>query len=89
MNFYYWYYGTYALFQLASHDDDRSWRTWNERMKGALLPTQRRGGCEDGSWDPDDPWSLVGGRIYATAINALTLEIYYRYERATDAPAGR
>jgi hypothetical protein len=24
---------------------------------------------------------MVGGRVYATAINALTMEIYYRYKR--------
>jgi hypothetical protein len=26
-----------------------------------------------------DRWSGEGGRVYATAINALTLEVYYRY----------
>ena len=80
VNFYYWYYGTYAMFQLGG----QPWEQWNERMKEALLPHQRRNGCEDGSWDPDDPWSPVGGRVYATAINALTLEIYYRYARAQE-----
>ena len=43
---------------------------------------QRMGGCEDGSWNPVGEWCLAGGRVYATAINALTLEIYYRYKRA-------
>ncbi|RKY14224.1 MAG: hypothetical protein DRP82_04360, partial [Planctomycetota bacterium] len=41
---------------------------------------QRRGGCADGSWDPVGKWGMVGGRVYSTALNALTLEIYYRYE---------
>lgn len=80
VNFYYWYYGTYAMFQLGG----QPWHDWNERMKSALLPMQRRGGCESGSWDPVDPWSLIGGRVYATAINALTLEIYKRYERVKE-----
>jgi hypothetical protein len=83
VNFYYWYYGTYAMFQLGG----QPWHDWNEKMKAALLPHQRRGGCEDGSWDAECPWSLTGGRVYATAINALTLEIYYRYERAKEQPA--
>jgi hypothetical protein len=77
LNFYYWYYGTYAMFQIG----ESKWRTWNEAMKKALLPTQRRGGCEDGSWDGLGEWCVAGGRVYATALNALTLEIYYRYER--------
>ena len=39
--------------------------------------------CEDGSWDPAvDKWGSIGGRVYATAINVLTLEVYYRYPRA-------
>lgn len=78
LNFYYWYYGTYAMFQVGG---DR-WHAWNKSMQQALLPRQRQRGCEDGSWDPLAEWCLAGGRVYATAINALTLEIYYRYERA-------
>lgn len=78
VNFYYWYYGTYAMFQVGGDP----WKDWNKAMQGALLPRQRMGGCEDGSWDPVDEWCLCAGRVYATAINALTLEIYYRYERA-------
>jgi len=78
MNFYYWYYGTYAMFQVGGS----KWKEWNDSMQQALLPNQRKGGCEDGSWDPVSEWSLAGGRVYSTAINALTLEIYYRYERA-------
>lgn len=77
-NFYYWYYGTYAMFQFGG----TKWKEWNKSMQAALLPNQRMGGCEDGSWDPVAEWCLAGGRVYATAINALTLEIYYRYERA-------
>jgi hypothetical protein len=78
VNFYYWYYGTYAMFQVGGD----KWKEWNKAMQAALLPHNRQGGCEDGSWDPVDEWCLAGGRVYATAINALTLEIYYRYERA-------
>jgi hypothetical protein len=54
-------------------------------MKDALLPNQRKGACEDGSWDPVGEWCRGGGRVYATAINVLTLEIYYRYKRANHA----
>jgi hypothetical protein len=81
-NFYYWYYGTYAMFQHGG----QPWHDWNEAMQQALLPSQRTDDCANGSWDADDPWSPVGGRIYATALNALTLEIYYRYKRAQETP---
>jgi hypothetical protein len=36
---------------------------------------------EHGSWDPVDAWGSAGGRVYATAINTLTLEVYYRYNK--------
>ena len=46
------------------------------------MPNQHTGkdGCRNGSWDSDvDRWGFEGSRVYATAINALTLEVYYRY----------
>jgi hypothetical protein len=77
IDFYYWYYGTLAMFQLGRD----YWKNWNEPMKNALVPTQKREGCENGSWDPVDAWGTAGGRVYSTAINILSLEIYYRYGR--------
>ncbi len=74
VNYLHWYFGTYAMFQVGGKD----WKTWNEAMKKALVKTQRRGGCSDGSWDSVGEWCIVGGRVYATAINALTLEVYYK-----------
>ena len=50
-------------------------------MKAALVPHQKikKDGCADGSWDPEAcRWGFAGGRVYATAINVLTLETYYR-----------
>jgi hypothetical protein len=76
-NFYYWHYGSEACFQMGG----QPWATWNEALQGALLPRQRRGGCVAGSWDGRGEWCLAGGRVYATALNALTLETYYRHRR--------
>jgi len=80
INIYYWYYGSYALFQFGGPD----WKKWNKDMIDALVSTQRQGDiCEDGSWDPIDEWGPAGGRVYSTALGAMTLEVYYRFRRMT------
>ena len=76
---YYWYYGSIAMFQLGGP----YWKAWNGALKNALIPTQKRMGCNNGSWDPAGAWGGAGGRVYATAINVLTLEVYYRYKRVS------
>jgi len=81
IDFYYWYYAALALFQYDAPSGS-AWKAFNESMKKALVPYQggQRSGCQDGSWDPAvDKWGSIGGRVYATAINVLTLEVYYRY----------
>jgi hypothetical protein len=77
IDMYYWFWGTQACFQLGR----QYWKAWNEPMKNALVPTQKREGCENGSWDPIGAWGTAGGRVYATALNVMTLEVYYRYMR--------
>jgi len=73
---YYWYYATLALFQMGGH----WWEEWNPRIRDLLIERQRNDGQQKGSWDPPDRgFDATGGRVYATAINVLTLEIYYRY----------
>jgi len=83
-SYYYWYYGTLAMFQMGKDH----WKEWNKVLKPLLVDNQRKGGPMDGSaqdldgsWDPhkgdnDDP---RGGRAYTTALGALILEVYYRY----------
>ncbi len=86
INMYYWHFGSLAMFQYGGG----LWREWNKNMQQALLPTQRTrsdvkgGGCADGSWDPLGEWGPAGGRVYATALNALTLQTYYRYPRTKE-----
>ncbi len=77
INLYSWYYASYALFQFGG----RPWKRWNEALKTTLLENQRRDGDEDGSWDPIGEWGRAGGRVYSTALGAMTLEVYYRYVR--------
>jgi len=81
-NFYYWYYGTLALFQMGQD----YWNQWNKVMKEVLVKNQCKGGPmdgsikdTDGSWDPETVWGAWGGRVYSTAVLCMCLEVYYRY----------
>jgi hypothetical protein len=81
IDFYYWYYATIALFQYDGPDGPM-WKKWNEPMKNAIVANQHTGkdGCRNGSWNTDvDRWGFEGGRVYGVALNALSLEVYYRY----------
>jgi len=81
--FYYWYYGTLAMFQMGGD----SWTKWNEKLKPVLVGNQCKGPMplgtgpedKDGSWDPESWIDPYGGRVMTTALGALTLEVYYRY----------
>ncbi len=75
VDLYYWYYGTLCVFQQGGD----VWTRWNEAMKKALCDNQRRGGDEDGSWDPVGAYSDYWGRVGQTALGCLCLEVYYRY----------
>jgi len=76
---YYWYYATQVMFHMGGE----RWKTWNDRLQPLLQRTQIQQGKYAGSWNPNDPlpdaWSKHGGRIYVTAMNLLSLEVYYRH----------
>jgi len=83
-NVYYWYYATLAMYQHGG----QPWRRWNDRLRDRLVDLQRKSGHQAGSWDPDDSvYGARGGRIYCTALAALSLEVYYRYLRLYDEPS--
>jgi len=82
INMYYWYYGTYAMYQYGGI----SWTSWERKIQRALLGTQRAMSKKDpaevdGSWDPIGEWGISGGRVYSTALGARILEVDYRFER--------
>jgi hypothetical protein len=82
-NIYYWYYATLALYQHGGEDWDR----WNSKNRDRLVQLQCQTGHQTGSWEPDGSiYGAKGGRIYCTALAALTLEVYYRYLRLYDDP---
>ncbi len=74
---YYWYYATYALYQMGGEH----WADWSRYLTDAVVKTQRTDGNFQGSWDPIGVWGGSGGRIYSTALMLLTLQAYYRYSR--------
>ena len=72
---YYWYYGTQAMY----HMQGKYWDEWNERTKEVLISTQETKGNNAGTWAPRDRWEKSGGRVYATSLKLLMLEVYYRH----------
>lgn len=78
-NIYYWYYATQVMHNVPGPQ----WDTWNRQMRRVLIDTQVKEGCAAGSWDSAKPTSdkyrEQGGRLMATSLSCLTLEVYYRY----------
>ena len=57
-------------------ESNTKWIAWKSATEKALIYHQNSTstGCRRGSWAPEDQWSMEAGRVYATAINALTLQ---------------
>jgi hypothetical protein len=72
---YYWYYATQVMY----HMQGNYWTAWNERLRGLLVESQIKEGPASGAWDPRDAWEQQGGRLYATSLRLLILEVYYRH----------
>jgi hypothetical protein len=75
-NMYYNYYAT----QVMHHYRGDLWKKWNVAMREHLVKTQAKQDHEHGSWHfTGDHGTNAGGRLYATTLAAMTLEVYYRY----------
>jgi hypothetical protein len=72
---YYWYYGTQVMYHLQG----APWQQWNRALRDMLVRTQHNDGDLAGTWDPHDQWESQAGRIYATSLRLLMLEVYYRH----------
>ncbi len=80
IDMHYWYFGSIAMFRVGGE----RWKAWEAAMKPAIVDTQRRDTefcAYKGSWDPVDVWGEEGGRVYATAMMCLSLELWYRYDK--------
>ncbi len=76
-NIYFNYYATMVL----HHRRGRHWKKWNPKVRDFLIRQQVQRGHEEGSWHFEDRLGTgrQGGRLYSTAMAAMTLEIYYRF----------
>jgi hypothetical protein len=79
---YYTYYSVLAMFQIGGE----YWLEWNKRFRDPLVKLQiqqqfdGQGRFVRGSWDPKNfCWGQQGGRVFSTAMNLLSLEVYYRF----------
>ena len=71
-DFYYWYYGSLSLRFVGGEP----WERWTVALKQTLPRMQR----SDGSWSAVTKWAGYGGTVYSTAMGALCLESFYRYQ---------
>ena len=74
---YYWYYGAHAMYQIGG----RHWEAWWKAGRKAILESQQKAGDAAGSWDTVGPWGWSGGRVYTTAMMAMSLEAPRRLGR--------
>jgi hypothetical protein len=68
---YAWYYITQAKF----HEGGGDWSKWNREFSRVYTRNQN----EDGSWISPGRHEESHGKTYATALAALTLQVYYRH----------
>lgn len=66
-----WYYVTQAIF----HGGTTGFKKWNAQFAPMLIKHQH----EDGHWDEPAAEKKVYTPYLATALNALSLQVYYRY----------
>jgi hypothetical protein len=79
IDYYRWYFLTYALHT----GDGLQSEQWIANLRETLLESQIKSGPHAGSWEPTDRWSSAGGRVYATAMAALCLEVRARAPKIT------
>ena len=57
------------------------WERWNNRMRDWLVNSQEKEGVKAGSWymGKGGHANERGGRLYATSMATMMLEVYYRH----------
>jgi hypothetical protein len=74
------YYNYYAT-QVMRHYGGDPWKVWNVAMREYLVRSQKQLGHEKGSWyfEGGGHAGSAGGRLYATSMATMILEVYYRH----------
>ena len=74
-------YLIYYLSQLLYNVGGNVWNDWNREVREKLVKSQRVEGHERGSWFPENPddHCKTGGILFATSLNCMVLEVYYRH----------
>ena len=79
------FYANYYAMQLMFHYTGAkgpTWSDWNNDLRDQLVDSQETEGHMRGSWYRPggvNSSNSRGGRLYCTALAAMTLEIYYRH----------
>lgn len=68
------FYRTYFQVCALKEADKKQYADSVSDLQQELLSKRQQSGTNKGSWDPQDQWGTVGGRIYSTAMAALSLE---------------
>ena len=75
-NMYFNYYATQVMKQYGGEE----WDKWNVQMRDYLVAHQDKNGHAKGSWHfPGGHAGERGGRLYATSMATMILEVYYRH----------
>ena len=62
---------------------EQAWVPMRKALVAHVLGREHKGGhacCLRGSWDPAPAPSMPGGRVASTALHALGLQLFYRYD---------
>jgi hypothetical protein len=87
-NYYEDYYSMLALFEVEG-PGGADFKKCNKAVTTLLLEKQQKptSGCVAGSWEiQNDSYLRESGRMVGTALNVLTLEVYYRYVVGNPSP---
>ena len=72
-------YYTYYATQVMRHNGGDVWEKWNDQLRDKLIAEQSTEGQSAGSWFTGGRHSEKGGRLYATSLATMILEVYYRH----------
>ncbi len=94
IDYYYWFFGTLALSLLEGADGlatGKYGKHWSKAASETISRNQdgEDAGCSHGSWAELERWSHAGGRPYGAALNAITLQVLFGFERALGRTAGK